>query len=206
MEVNRDSQEFKALCHKFRKDWAREKGPCPAIQSGIILRVVHPALSLRFDAYVEQLPQHHRKIRQYYHGTSLICDIAEYLQMCDDHNCGVCGITKTGLDASKIRHKVFQRFGSAFYVAPHSSKAYEYAARKSSKCYKAMLLCDVAPGKKDRRQRDAKDLQGPSKQCNSVEGKTKLKFLGFKYGNLNYPELAIYDADAVLPRFILFCA
>ena len=204
VEVNRDSQEFRDLCQKFRKDWAQEKGLCPAIESGIVLRVVHPAVSLRFDAYVKQLPKRHRKVRQYYHGTRLNCDIAEYIQMCDGHNCGVCGITKTGLDDSKIRRDSWQRFGSGFYFAPNSSKAHDYADRQSLRGWKAMFLCDVAPGKKDKRRKDATALRGPSKNCNSVEGKTKLKVLHFEYGNLNYTELVVYDADAVLPRFILF--
>ena len=199
--ISSKTLEFKSMCKKFCKDWAKAKGPCPNIEAGAILRVVNPAVSTRFEAYLQQLPKSHKEKRKYYHGTSLSCDIAQFLQLCDSPYCGVCGIASDGFNEEKIDQYRWQRFGPGFYLAPNSSKSHDYT-KASLYGFKGMLLCDVAPGKIDKRRRNASDLKQPTEGCDSVEAKSKFKFLGFEYGDLNYSEVVIFKADAILPRYV----
>ena len=201
-EISSETEEFKSLCKKFRNDWAKAKGPCPNIEAGAILRVVNPVVSTRFEAYLQQLPKPYKKVKQYYHGTSLSCvDITEYLLLCENPHCGICGITRDGFCEDKIEQQQWQRFGPGFYLAPNSSKAQDYT-KGSIDGFKALLLCDVAPGKKDKRRKNVCDLNSPTEGCDSVEGQSKFKFFGFEYGDLNYSEVVIFKADAILPRYV----
>ena len=97
-------------------------------------------------------------------------------------------ISRSGLDPKCIRNG-FQRFGTGFYLARNSSKSHDYT--QSYNGFKAILLCDVLPGRKYVVQTDRQHLQGPPTGYDSV------------YGNvgkdLNYPELVVYNPDAVLP-------
>ena len=63
-------------------------------------------------------------------------------------------------DSIKIISKRFQRFGHAgFYLAPHSSKCHDYT--QGSHTHRAMLLCDVLPGKKHVVTTDQTHLNAP---------------------------------------------
>ena len=58
--------------------------------------------------------------------------------------------------------------------------------------YRAMLLCDVLPGRKYKTQ---KRMNGPPAGYNSVEGEVGME--------LNYPEILLTRSDAIMPRFII---
>ncbi len=90
--------------------------------------------------------------------------------------------------------KGFQRFGKGFYLAPHSSKCNDYAI-KNSKGNKGIILCDVLPGRKYKETVDDRHLQGPPPGYHSV--------LGEEGERLNYPEIVVYNEDAVMPRYEL---
>ena len=187
------------LCDKFQKDWARNKGLCPFITA--IVKIVNSTVSLRFEDY----PFKHYGIEQHYHGTTLCCDLANSANLCNDPNCGACGITRRGFDPLRISRGRFQRFGKGFYFAPNSSKAYDYAIGNrfganriitgNTRC-SAIILCDIAPGRKFTTMFDSPNLVGPPEGYNSVHG---------KHGNLNYDEIVVYDSHAICPQYIIFC-
>ena len=96
----------------------------------------------------------------YYHGTTLVCDVATSQTPCSDGNCGICGISSSGLDPQYIRKNIaFQRFGNGFYLAPNSSKCHDYT--KGAHGYRAMLLCDVLPGRKHILVNNKQNLTSP---------------------------------------------
>ena len=103
-------------------------------------------------------------------------------------------ISCTGLDRRFIQKNVrFQRFGHGFYLAPHSSKCHDYTEGCSG--YRAMLLCDVCPGNKYYLRSNNVALIGPPPGYDCVYGHVG--------SSLNYPEIVLYNPDAVMPRYII---
>ena len=208
VELNAQSKKFRDLCRRFQKDWAKEKGPCPSIIA--IVRIVNPMVAERFNNYRSKLPAFYQGTEKRYHGTTLCCDLANYAELCDDPNCGACGIAMRGFDPQRINLSAWQRFGNGFYFAYNSSKSYDYATgnrfgatvRDKNTCYNAVLVCKIAPGRKyDIRYRDTQ-LPTPPPGYNSFHGRSKGIF---RKGELNYDELVVFDNEAICPRYIIFC-
>ena len=204
MELGPEASEFISLKEMFRKNWSKDKGPCPRIKA--ILRIINPALCERYQKYCSELSWWYRGTKQYYHGTQLSCDITEYLELCSSDSCGVCGISRSGFDPNRISRNHWQRFGGGFYLAPNSSKSHDYPLHRRNSSLPArtgmrgLLLCDVAPGRRYSLRHNEPKLQGPPKGYDSVHGKSK--FLGF-FGDLNYDEIAIFNPHAVFPHYII---
>ena len=186
------SQEFTAVSRKFQQAWARGKGPCPSLD--FIFIVSNRQLEQRWRAYRQKLS--HKTVEEHYHGTKLKCNITAKKTTCSDEDCGICGISRIGMDRRCIQKNInFQRFGHGFYVAPNSSKCHDYTQGAYS--YRAMLLCDVCPGRKYTKKRDDQNLQSPPRGFDSVHGQSGSGSV------LNYDELVIYNPDSILPRYIL---
>ena len=134
-----------------------------------------------------------RQEEDYYHGTKLCCNLISTNLPCTATDCGICGISNHGFDPAKIRRSSFQRFGPGFYLAPKSSKCHDYTVGAHS--YRALLLCSVHPGNKYELTRTNSSLSGPPQGYHSIFGKTGV--------NLNYNEIVLSDADAILPKFII---
>ena len=200
LELDPQSFDFQDLSRKFRKSWAEKKGSCPTVK--VVLAIVNPRVSKRFDEYVKTLPMKHQLIEQYYHGTSRLCSIgeAQYLQLCGNSRCGACGISKSNFQSSRIGRDRWQRFGNGFYLAPNSSKSHDYTARGTQGQMQAMFVCDVAPGNKYNLRYNCIDLAGPPEGYHSVYG--HCAYFGH-FGNLNYEELVVFSSDAICPRYLL---
>lgn len=184
VRVTKGSTEYDQLQTKFCKDWSKAKGPCPNIVE--IMKVVNPKLNQHFEIYVQTLPEEYRKVERYYHGTKLACNVTQFYEMCDKRDCGVCGVAKHGLNRCQ---NLFQRFGPGFHLAPHSSKSHDYSR---SGHMNAVFLCDVAPGRK---YSCSRELLNPPEGYHSVYG-----------GDLNYPELVIYNERAINPCYVfVYC-
>ena len=183
-----DSDELSKVVEKFRKAWAREKRPHPEVDS--IFKVTNSTLEKKWTTYKSRLIE--KDVNELYHGTTLSCKITTTQKLCNIGSCGICGISSIGLDHQYIR-KRFQRFGNGFYLAPNSSKCNDYT--QSCDGLKAVLLCDVLPGKRYIVQTNRQHLKGPPTGYDSV------------YGNigedLNFAEQVVYKSEAVLPRYII---
>lgn len=209
MKLSDTSQEYRNLTKAFTKNWSSEKGSVPRIHC--VLEIVNPSIQNRLEKYAQTLPWLYRAIKQYYHGTQLKCNMLDYLELCTNANCSVCGIAKKGFDPKRISSNSWQRFGKGFYLAPNSSKSYEYplAGRNQStfqinQQYRCMLVCDVAPGCKYNLYENNPSLERPPSGYHSVYGKAK--WLWFQYSpHLNYDELVVFDTNAIRPHYILFC-
>ncbi len=192
IKVVDNAQEYATVSSIFTKSWI--KGICPKILR--IYSICNPVLQSRWEAYKLTLGIY-KESEQDFHGTPLSCDImSQPLSLCKQPICGICGITSTGMDPNSISSDIkdFQRFGKGFYLAPHSSKCNDYAIQ-NSKGNKGMLLCDVLPGRKYKQTIDDRHLQGPPSGYHSV--------LGEEGERLNYPEIVVYNENAVMPRYII---
>ena len=205
MQLDAGSKVYRDLRKQFTKTWSKDKGRVPEIHS--VLEIVNPSVQGRFDEYRNRLPRRYRSVEKYYHGTQLKCDLLEYLQPCSGTTCGVCGIA--GFDPKRISTEAWKRFGKGFYLAPNSSKSYDYPIAGSHQTgptlrYRCLIVCDVAPGCKYTLYKNDPSLQRPPSGYHSVYGKAK--WLWFKVSSdLNYDELVVFDAAAIRPRYILFC-
>ena len=113
------------LSPKGSRKIAKEKSPCPSIIA--IVKIVNRMVAERFNN--SKLPALYQGTEKHYHSTTLRCDLANYAELCDDPNCGACGIARRGFDPHRINLSAWQRFGNGFYFAPNvnSSKSYDYA-------------------------------------------------------------------------------
>ena len=131
---------------------------------------------------------------QHFHGTKLTCNVGKSKKFCKDKSCGICNISKIGLDQQCIQTNIwFQRFGQGFYLAPNSSKSHDYT--EGAYGCRAMLLCDVCPGRKYPLKNTDQNLTGPPEGFDSIYGQVGRE--------LNYPEIVLHSPDAVLPRYII---
>lgn len=201
VHVKPSSEEFKKIKQKFEGGWCSKKGRCPTVQ--LILSVVNPTVEKAFYDYKDSLPPSYVHSEMYFHGTRLSCHIDEYQSPCSNVDCSICAIAKQGFHKTYIRRHRYQRFGQGFYLAPNSSKSSDYCSVSGSgdtTNYTAMLLCEVAPGKKHFLRHSLTTLQGPPPGCHSVYGKSKFLFFN---GDLNYDEIVIFESRAICPRYVL---
>ena len=183
---------LKQVQDHFQKQWAPAKGACPPITC--VFQVTNTQLENRWKVYEKKLPSGSRNPERHYHGTKLTCDIVNSGTVCNNNQCGVCGICTFGMDQKCIRKNInFQRFGHGFYFAPHSSKCHDYTQGVNT--HRAMLLVDILPGKKHVIHTTDQQLTGPPDGFHSVFGKAGQ--------SLNYPEIVVYNPDCVMPRYIV---
>jgi len=100
----------------------------------------------------------------------------------------------------RLSHEICQlknawgRFGAGLYFAPDAAKSNDYAQpHKEIRC---LILCKVVVGKTMICTQDQPDLLAPPMGYDSV--------LGEPGGTLNYPEVVIFNEDAILPAYVVF--
>ena len=198
-------EKYNLVVQKFRSMWSAAKGVCPPVNH--IFEVNNPTLLSKWSAYratlsdrmyrmVVSVVQSERldQVEEHFHGTSLACNLATSKKLCPNPKCGICGISCRGLDPNYIGTKIgFQRFGSGFYLAPNSSKCHDYT--EGSHGFRALLMCDVCPGKKHHLQRTNEALSRPPRGCDSIVGTVGTE--------LNFTEIVLYRPEAVMPRYII---
>ena len=184
------SQEFTTVSGKFQRAWA--KGSCPPVS--FIFIINNRQLQQRWSAYRQKFSD--QTMEEHYHGTQLLCDITTNNAMCNNEECGICGISRTGMDRRCIRKNInFQRFGYGFYLCPSSSKCHTYT--QGAHGYRAMLLCDVCPGRRYFKTHNDETLRGPPPGFDSIY---------VEFGSdlvLNYDEVVLYNPDSILPRYVI---
>jgi hypothetical protein len=189
--LNRQSREYAEVTGKFREMWT--KGSPPRVSTISVFAISNSYLEQKWDGYRQTLRI--QTIEEYYHGTELACDIVSSNALCSTGNCGICGISCTGMDPNCIRaHIDFQRFGHGFYLAPNTSKCHDYT-QENAHHHRAMLQCDVLPGQKYNRTHNDQRRTGPPPGFDSVYGQAG--------SDLNYPEIVVYKPEAVKPRYIV---
>ena len=200
MKLKNDQKTFKEITAHFMKEWVKVTKQCPKPPTPTALFAIQNRnLTKKFHSYGEQLRKGRKSSNAdlLFHGTKLNCDLLSTNECCDDLDCGVCGISKNGFDPALIGKNIprFQRFGKGIYLAPNSSKCHDYTQGNPSYGFRAQLLCLVACGAKYELLYDNTKLVSPPENFHSVHGKAG--------GSLNYDEVVAYQADAVLPQYIV---
>lgn len=180
---------FADVSRRFKEKWDPRKGNCPEVD--YVFSITNSTLRERWQVYRNSLQN--KQVEKHFHGTVLTCNIIRNKYLCTDSKCGICGISRTGFDPSRISTVTFQRFGHGFYLAPNSSKCHDYTEGVS--VYRAMLLFEVCTGNKFKRTRQDTKLRAPPQGYDSVYGMTG--------GELNYEEIILFNPDATLPKFII---
>jgi hypothetical protein len=178
--------ELNFVKSKFKQDWI--KGTAPDVKA--VFAINNKTLT-KWKWLAYRLLRGRRE--WYYHGTKICCNIRSSQHLCKGADCGICGISRFGFKKSKIRdpNTTFQRFGPGFYLAPNSSKAADDRYTQGSR---AILLCDVRPGKKLRLKRNNSRVLWCKWQ--SIYGEPGV--------DLNYPEIVLSNPAAILPKYIVF--
>lgn len=184
--------QFQMVSDKFRQKWADRKGIAGEVKAVYIID--NPNLKRTWNLYKQSL-SYYQQTEEHYHGTKLMCDISTTNDLCCARDCSVCRIAEGGFDEQKIKTNIphFQRFGRGFYLAPNSSKCHDYTQGAFS--YRALLLCEVCPGKKFPLSKNNRSCEGPPSGYHSIHGQVG--------GDLNYEEIVLPRADAILPKFII---
>ena len=178
---------------KFIQDWAAPKGIAGEVKAIYIIE--NPILKRNWTRYKQSLPVFYQSVEEHYHGTRLMCNITMNNDLCCGPQCSICRISESGFDELKIKTNIpkFQRFGRGLYLAPHSSKCHDYTHGAYN--YRALLVCDVCPGKKYTLRKNDQSLAGPPASYHSIYGEVG--------GDLNYAEIVLPRADAILPKCII---
>lgn len=187
--------EFDTIKRKFKNDWAPGKGAVPDVKAVFVIKNDE----LKWNTYKLSLPSQYQGVEEHYHGTKLLCNITSNEDLCCSLNCCICRIVTAGFSSHKIGSNIsrFQRFGPGFYLAPNSSKCHEYT--EGAYEFRALLLCDVCPGRKYPMTTYDTSLNGPPAGYNSIYGQTG----GVGSKKLNYEEIVLPNADAILPKYIV---
>ena len=183
-------EKYNEVVQKFRSKWSGVKGECPPVN--YIFEVNNVTLLNQWSGYMGTLSV--QTVEEHFHGTSLACHLAVNKKLCSSPKCGICGISGRGLDRMCIGTKInFQRFGDGFYLAPNSSKCHDYT--EGAHNLRAMLLCDVCPGRKHQLQHKSETLSRPPPGFDSV--------IGIVGKELHFPEIVLFEPKAVMPRYII---
>jgi hypothetical protein len=183
--------QFQTISAKFKQTW--KKGEAGEVKA--VYMIENPHLKRTWTRYKQSLPFPYQQTEEHYHGTKLVCNITSSNDLCCDRDCSVCRIAETGFDELKMKTNIphFQRFGRGMYLAPNSSKCHDYT--QGAFTYRALLLCEVCPGNKYHLLKGDQNLQGPPASHHSIYG-----LVG---SSLNYEEIVLPRADAILPKHII---
>ena len=188
------SKEHSTATSLFMSSWTKKSPPLQSCFKAVF-RIDSVRIEKRYAEYKRRLRGGANE-QQLFHGAPLKCNITTTQALCSNSSCSVCGVSRVGFKCSKIAtHVQFQRVGRAFYFAPNSSKCHEYT--EGANGCRALLLCDVAQGQVYMAKSDMTSLTSPPSGYDSVSASPA------HHHGMNYPEVAVYCEEAVMPRYII---
>jgi hypothetical protein len=193
------SQERNTVVKTFLDTWA--KGTPPSEDDvKVVYSIYNGAVEANYQRYCGNLRS--SNIDNFYHGTVVKCSMQSTGRLCHSDGCGVCGIVQQGFSPEKRGMHVnwFKRFGHAYYLAPNSSKCHEYS-EGYGQC-RALLYCQVAQGNRYMAESNMAHLKAPPSGYDCVYGQPGIHRA--RGGNLNYAEVAVYNNNAILPKYVIF--
>jgi len=133
--------------------------------------------------------------KRWWHGSNLACPLWQTRASCNSA-CHICNILNKGFLMKYANTKnSWGRFGAGLYFAPDAAKSNDYTNPYQN--VRCLILCKVVVGKPMIYLQDQPDLTAPPLGYDSVLGETG-------GGNLNYPELVLFNEDAILPAYAVF--
>lgn len=181
------SKEAKRVITMFRKKWNDTQFSCPTKDEiPIVYSIQNEGSAKRWRNYRSSLKD--QKAELFYHGTTLKCNKVKNKKLCTDQECGVCGIASRGFDERYIKN-CLQRYGPGFYLAPNPAKCHAFT--QGTRGCRAILVCDVCPGRKYYTEEEYHRFERPPKGYDSV------------YSTCNSEEIVLYNPGAILPKYII---
>ncbi len=178
-----------AVTKRFKKSW---KGHPPEIVT--IFKINDIDLKRQWKNYGIMLPQKIETCEEYYHGALLLCDIAGDKKLCNEENCGICITLRDSFnDQSCKRHQSSTKFDENFILDLCSSSSDKHTKENKYGC-RAVLLCDVLPGRKYNIQTHITTDRIPD-GYDSISAITE--------DDLQSPIIIVPNYEAILPRFII---
>ena len=188
----------------FFSSWIKEKEVPPASAVKAVYGIVNRSVEERFNAYSRRLAD--TNIESFYHGTIITCSLRKTGVPCNNESCGACRIAREGFSPVRLGTTVdwFLRFGYGYYFAPNASKAHDFTIGHDG-C-RALVYCKVAQGRRHRAEYNMNDILRAPEGFDSVYGEPGYH-KGVEstdgYTALNYPEVTVFDPDAILPLYIV---
>ncbi|KAJ6510342.1 hypothetical protein C8R45DRAFT_963787 [Mycena sanguinolenta] len=133
-----------------------------------------------------------------WHGTSRNCTLGDdptNLDLCNDSRCSLCQIICGGFKHSKAQASGM--FGKGIYSTTVSSKAAGYSTTNGQSQYRAVLLNEVALGKKYHATQPMQYATEPPPGYDSVHGETG------DASPLKFEEYCVYDDNAIRPKYLV---
>ncbi|CAD6899900.1 unnamed protein product [Tilletia controversa] len=194
-------QAFRRIKSEFLKNWLHPTNS-PKI---VAIHAIWMQKSSS-DAYEDVRAKNHSQAElRLYHGTKVKCNFGPGATVpCHKMDCYLCQIVKNGFRhplpnyADPINGKRWDRFGSAMYFSPVSSKAADYERKRNGKHdrIRNVIIARVATGREEVMSRKAPYKEATSNGYDCVYGPAGR-------AGLNYAEYAVYNDFAALPAFVV---
>jgi hypothetical protein len=191
--LNRKSPEYKKYESWFKKKWEHPNSEADVKQ---VYMATMQGIANSFRGKCFNKYKGKRDYKMVYHGTQRACNVGEKgdtLWLCKNKECFLCQILWHSFKVEKSSGGGM--FGRGIYSTPVSSKANLYARNHKVKSrYHAILLCQVVSDNPQAMTGPNSALTAPSPGYNCVKGLTVAKG-----GALNYPEIVVYQNEAIIP-------
>jgi len=188
--------DLASIAHQFEQGWNKKYYGKPFKILGIT-PVNNPNIHNRYKNYARSLKMQNEKV--WWHGSSFKCAIFESRNYCSDPSCAVCVLCTGGyLFNTRGTKSGAMKYGPGLYFTPDVCKGNDYTI-VSPTGIRCMMLCKVLAGcPYFTTKKKITDLnQLPPKEYDSVLGEVSP-------GGLRYPELAVYNPNAVMVCYIVF--
>ncbi|PBK98840.1 hypothetical protein ARMGADRAFT_920519 [Armillaria gallica] len=162
LRIPKDHVMYKEVANSFGNNWDWNTGPRPSI-ARIYLITWSPSLRKSFDNYRENIARKMKGKKEPKEVKRFRCearkcrlgDPGQSNNLCSTPECHLCRAIETGFKTTldnKRNSGIFGvRFGHGIYMAPSSSKAFQYADNGNSTSeYKAVLVTRVVLGNPQR--------------------------------------------------------
>jgi len=190
-----DQAKFQSIESQFQVGM-QKKGVSVSIMA--IYSVWFPSRNRDYESYKSKIAAANggkANEKRWWHGSHLSCDLITSKSLCKGSSCSICSILSKGfLLQTAGKNFGWTRFGPGLYFAPDAAKSNDYV--KGHNGINCMILCKVVVGR-------PKIFYDSQPLLTSVPSGYD-SILGEVGSVLNYPELVLYDEDAVLPSYVVF--
>jgi len=177
-------------------------GMAKKLYKGTIIEILSVYDKNRFTDYekykstVAKANNNQANEKRWWHGSNLNCSLWTSQKICGG-SCHICNILSKGFMMKYANSKnAWGRFGAGLYFAPDAAKSSDYTQPFQN--VRCLILCKVVVGNAKICYKDEPTLKAPPSGYHSVLGKPG------SGGSLNFPELVVFNEDAILPAYAVF--
>ncbi|KAJ4185717.1 hypothetical protein NW755_008167 [Fusarium falciforme] len=193
--LGESSHLYRDLCEAFYNSW-RHPDKRATVRSIYHVTESEFDQSYRGRRFLEYCIRGGGRFKRRYHGTRRACLVGErghVLELCDNGECGVCGILKHSFRIP--RECRGSMFGNGVYSTTVSSKADIFAENHHiHSTLHVIFICRVVTNRPQYLRRPDSCRTRPDPGFDSVEAVTVRNG-----GRVMYPETIVYREDAIVP-------